>query len=944
MPGPETKEFKIAKPKALQHEVLQKFKDKAENAVPTLDQALFRAAASGTPEDIDALLFYGAKINAQDEEKRYTPLHNAMLHKQAINAKFLLQRNASRNIADKEGKLPTFYARNNGKELVNLFPDTSPVALQARDLLTHTFSFLTVSDLQKIECVSYGWKLSKNEIFKRLLTQHEFNAQNIDKFEKLPSFLKAIIIKWLLEKKEVEKIKILFDVLNLPSDERLKFIFPDNHQTRKVESEQYIISDTGLVLSILGILPEKLYSKQRYFCNEFGALILLLNLDFSKILENSSSTFNDFTFGELISKNGYLALKENLITIEIAFKISELKNLLSDVGLQMLREKLISSQTLTHITSNAFPSLFSELGMKALQEKLISFTEYKDNDQGKVREIGFKLTVVLTQFGLEALKEGLIRQSHLENSKLSAYTLKFIFSEKGLRLLRTKLFTVEQLMDASDLETFFSDTHLEALQKGYLLPQQSLLIKDLKTVLSNETFEAIKSGLINIKEIINAFYSNSNTDSNLIYLLTKNGLTALKNGYLTIEQAAKIHDLRSLLSDNGLLALKDKIISADEAMKRLDLYILNLSNGARALSKGWITFEQAAEVQFHGLIRVLLSEPGLSALEEKLITFEQATRFYPYWSAPGAQNNLQNLLSPTGLAALREGIIKVEDCIDGIGLNKIFSMSDTQPNPYILAALRYKLISPKDFKYGSRFSLEGNDLFLDRIKKMVKDYEQQIKHDFESKTNVKSIVTLQNRWRGLFARKKLVLFKELGLAMKQGDVSSINKLADAKLQIEQGKLSTAKTLIDTIKLTTTRSEEKTINGKLIKLLFHYDAHKISEVQIQKLILLFKAWSICKNPCVKPKFNYKNGQFIMALEGICLNDKENFKRELKEEAAKTIHQMNLRDIYLIKIISMRNGAIKTIFIKPPEAKANSSSVENDILEKDLVTTLLPSQTR
>ncbi len=109
-----------------------------------------------------------------------------------------------------------------------------------------------------------------------------------------------------------------------------------------------------------------------------------------------------------------------------------------------------------------------------------------------------------------------------------------------------------------------------------------------------------------------------------------------------------------------------------------------------ALREKLLTIEQAANI-FGGL-RELLSDIGLVALRESLITPKQAKRLYLYRKKSDKHNNLSDLLTPNGFIALREKLFTVEQAAHICGDLRAL-LSDIG-----LVALRESLITPEQLK------------------------------------------------------------------------------------------------------------------------------------------------------------------------------------------------------------------------------------------------------
>ena len=196
----------------------------------------------------------------------------------------------------------------------------------------------------------------------------------------------------------------------------------------------------------------------------------------------------------------------------------------------------------------------------------------------------------------------------------------------------------------------------------------------------------------------------SDNYSDVSILLSENGLQALREGLITPAQAYKIRGLEALLSNYGLKALREKWITPELAGEFYDgpiarcHFLSNLlcENGLIALEEGLITAEQAYKIP---QLSTLLTDIGLKALREKWITPELAGEFYHvHIRSVGSYrcSSLSYLLCENGLIALEEGLITAEQA------NKIDSLKMLLSD-LGLEILRKKIITPEQVaKYDGR--------------------------------------------------------------------------------------------------------------------------------------------------------------------------------------------------------------------------------------------------
>lgn len=156
-------------------------------------------------------------------------------------------------------------------------------------------------------------------------------------------------------------------------------------------------------------------------------------------------------------------------------------------------------------------------------------------------------------------------------------------------------------------------------------------------------------------------------------LSTNYGIAATSLGLLTVEQAI---EQPMLLTTYGLLALSEGLITYHQVKTVVFIYtngwsILLSDLGLQALRKGLFTVEQASKI-LH--LDVLISKYGLIALSEGLITPEQASKLKKLYQDTRRQvPSLSLLLTKTGIEALREKLIDVDEIDDILSLSSILS-------------------------------------------------------------------------------------------------------------------------------------------------------------------------------------------------------------------------------------------------------------------------------
>jgi|GEM_PF-2171734 len=686
--------------------LLKKFQAETETQLPSLDQALRRAAVFGEPRDIENLVQFGANINAQDPNKRNSPLLCAVKikpktenaaeakAKKIANVKCLIKLGSNKFLKDADGKTAKYYAKKaENHELVELLSDKTPTLFKLTDFITSIMKYLPLNDVVKNARVRSVWqesaRLRKLEILKEL----QLTTTEMECFSKLPEFLKYIILTGYAQNKARGTISLLLEALSLPSGESKNKFFLNREEFKYLNNRSYlyefIFSDIGVILHLLGLYDfsdDDAPQRVQAVCSEYGALIFAEGLVTKEQLKlfrpNGGMLGTHDNSLQLFTKNGYQALHKKLIIFEHLPYILDLKALLSKEGLIALEENLITSEQ----AKGFYP--FGCMG-----------TLY-DN-----------LRTLLTPNGLVALRNKWItvEQAHY----IYIYNLQYLLSNEGLALFE---------------EGFISLSHLtDPAQRGLL----NSLIEALPLLSNPNGRKALAKGYINLAQLANSKVLKD--------LLSDNGLKALEEELITAEQAATINDLSSLLSDQGIEALRTKLLTPEKAKHYKSLAILTLPNGLNAIREGLISFQQAARFTTHfdavsNSLKVILSNLGIQALREKLITPEQAAGFYHSGTVPGSRDNLQHLITPLGLEALRQNLITPEQASHISSLDKLFGRVNTD----VLLALKYRLIKPEDFTYGGKYRITTIQQLESELKTLLSRH-----HALTSEATSQAATTIQ---------------------------------------------------------------------------------------------------------------------------------------------------------------------------------------------------------
>ena len=211
-----------------------------------------------------------------------------------------------------------------------------------------------------------------------------------------------------------------------------------------------------------------------------------------------------------------------------------------------------------------------------------------------------------------------------------------------------------------------------------------------------------------------------NPDINLTDLLTPNGLTALREKLLTVEQTADFSLFRRVL----VKLREEGSITPEQANRPYgNLSDLLTPNGLIALREKLLTVKQA--VYISDLRKTLLSDIGLVVLRESLITAEQAKGlfFSQYY------NNLSLLLTPNGLIALRERKLTFEQAVNHTNLKEFLASlsqeNKEKDNKSILSAMCSPITSCG----------RNHDILVQKLKSVAEGKETLTKNFFKSIDN-----------------------------------------------------------------------------------------------------------------------------------------------------------------------------------------------------------------
>jgi len=370
--------------------------------------------------------------------------------------------------------------------------------------------------------------------------------------------------------------------------------------------------------------------------------------------------------------------------------------LCSDIGMILYLVNLVAENNISSVVKIASPLYAALIFAEFISSEKINF----DNSF---------LGQILTKNCYKALREKIITPEQIIQYQLTCSYWDSLLSNSGMEVLKQGFITFDQAQNKK-LKFFFSDCGLQALIDRLITPTQIKIIHgsgskapvgDLQYLLTPNGLKAWRLGCMTPERA--ASYKDGS------FLMHNRLLTALNEELLTAADVLKIQDLPSLFqNDSGLSALRENVITSKQAKEHTYLTILQYPNGVKALKKRLITLEQTK--LFPGYDKgnppksfaVLLSDLGLQALEEGLITVEQAVKFYPSRKIKGPKDNLDEYLTYGVLLALRKKIMTFEQVQE---YQLYYSLNEKKREKLnkIIFALEHKLLLLTDFNVGEKY-------------------------------------------------------------------------------------------------------------------------------------------------------------------------------------------------------------------------------------------------
>jgi hypothetical protein len=234
-----------------QHQLLLKYI--SEDKQVDTDMALLRAAAAGAADDVNLLLDFEACITVRDSAGR-TPLHHAVLSGCEETMKVLLKRGASLYAVDVENQSVADYAWNSEHQSIRAYGKNLPIIMSDRNLLSCLIKHLDLHDLHALGeasiLLAVKIAIHENNIFSTISPTAKTKLTSMN----MP--LRLTIIKRLNDPNQLEKLKLLFDILSMESGKR----FAELEARLKIKlPENMSVTESAVTAIVLGILkPEQI--------------------------------------------------------------------------------------------------------------------------------------------------------------------------------------------------------------------------------------------------------------------------------------------------------------------------------------------------------------------------------------------------------------------------------------------------------------------------------------------------------------------------------------------------------------------------------------------------------------------------------------------------------------------------------------------------------------
>ncbi len=511
-----------------------------------------------------------------------------------------------------------------------------------QDIFNYISQFVPLEDRLRSATVSRAWAsaLAKDPQWKQAGVGGSHNKDNFHiRFNALHPHIKKLV-KWgACDLVTAEKIHQVWNqvpqaeyINHLPLSIKNKLLDPNYPHQHLVQHT------TGFALLMCGLIdPDEARSVPTEILNVFltnwegyyNDSMAIYALSKKLITLKVAKTMTSFSLSILLKKHGVKALEEGLITLaDVPHAMLGVFNLfLSDTlqephqfyavpnpnrerNIKVLRDKLLSFKDAAEMPIESLRAILTDLGIQMLTNKLVNVNQLRampnfsyvtgllsawgnfalENFLVTPEEIalmpnGDYVHATLSQWACVALRDGLIDLADIKAMPNANYVSAFL-NKWGVQALRVELVTPEQvqaLADSRYAAAIFTQWGFEALTEDLISMDflNSIPYPDyLEVLMSENGLKALRQKLIRLDHITDA---NLNLDT-LRYLLGE-GFSNLEKGLVKIDDVihSEVHTVRANVLN--IKAAIDNICNYKTMLSTLNAKRLSRNNKVLGIEK-----------------------------------------------------------------------------------------------------------------------------------------------------------------------------------------------------------------------------------------------------------------------------------------------------------------------------------------------------------------------
>lgn len=661
-----------------------------------IHQALIRAAGFGSIEEVKELIQLGAYVNYQDTQCE-TALHFAIMHNRQDIIELLLTAGASPAVDDIYGRRALDYANispnSNIKNLVvNKMEEYLLKGSIPKIFKRQSTNKLTQSEL--LQKYKYNDKVvNLNRALHRAVETE--NIQDINELLKIGADINSFEIdgKTPLHRAIITENTEVVDCL-VNKGANLNLLDGENSITpamTALESNNSVIRSYGRNISnpifnetiidlVLAFLPFK-----DLITLNFVAWSMWIRV--SKFISLHLKPEYQDIFGKLPKELKVIVYKRIFLSrantkISLLFKLLTLK----------LDDRKAAYEKELNVKSSLPNNHFDENGLILLIFGIVSEDVLKDQ---RIRN----------PFAVFMLDESLLEPKHLALFRHSGSIhgphdeLRALFCTNGIKLIKNKILKIEDAPYIQNLSGLMSNDSYEVLEKKLIDPSLiAAMCKRFYHFFMNANFISfLKTNTIEF----NKFSADNKDDVSKAITIYQNihffshpiCIELLKNNYFTLDELVELKQLKEGQLQILKSALDDGLLTKTNFKEILDKESILTVNGMQALREGLLTVQQAVKFK---TLKDILHDNGLNLLRKGILTVEDALVLSDAsigrkgTTHPNNLSNLAILITDTGISALADGIINIEEakkhCLAILQIpgglqalkEKLFSLEDTK--------------------------------------------------------------------------------------------------------------------------------------------------------------------------------------------------------------------------------------------------------------------------